>query len=90
MECQKNFALRAMSITLALNGSLERVRFELERTRILVRVNGWLAGFFFIKNDNPYLHLLNDSSLTAGIEYYVSRVLSASWGGVSLHLATKT
>jgi hypothetical protein len=65
----------------------QRVSFELEHTRIMIRVNGTLVGLFFIKNNRPYLHLINDAKLTAGLEYYVSRVLSASWNSVYLHIA---
>lgn len=65
----------------------QRVSFEYERTRILIRVNDTLVGLFFLQGNKPYLHLLNNGTLTAGIEYYVSRVLSASWNGMSLHRA---
>ena len=60
------------------------VSFELERTRIVIRTNGTIAGLFFVQKKQPYLQLLPDRNLTDGIEYYVSRVLSASWDGVSL------
>lgn len=68
----------------------QRVSFELEGPRILIRVNGILAGLFFMRNTGPHLHLIEDRALTAGIEYYVSRVLSASWNGASLHRVSKS
>ena len=68
----------------------QRVRFEYEGRRILIRVNDTLAGLLFIQDGQPCLHLLKDRALTEGIEYYVSRVISASWNRMSLRLASKS
>lgn len=61
------------------------VRFEQEDDRIIVRVNGTLAGLFFIRKRQPWLHLISNNPITAGIEYHVDRVVSASWDGAALH-----
>lgn len=56
----------------------------------MIRVNETLVGLFFVQDGQPYLHLVKDRALTEGIEYYVSRVLSASWNQMSLQLASKS
>lgn len=61
------------------------VRFEQEDERIVVRVNCILAGLFFVRGRHPWLHLILNNPITEGIEYHVSRVVSASWDGAALH-----
>lgn len=67
-----------------------RVRFEYERTRIVVRVNGTLSGLLFLRNNGPHLHLLENHDITSGIFYYVDRVISASWNQMKLQRANKS
>lgn len=79
--------MRHLCDRLNMWGAPTDISFECENTRILIRAKSTLVGLFFVEGKQPYLHLLRDQTITGGIEYYVSRVLSASWDGMSLQRA---